>query len=264
MRKNGLSGEGGSGPERGYKSRLSGYIQAMKKGTVIYAFIRVLSGFALLAALSGCSRHWDYPDAKSLETGLKPLDPEVCQTCHKDEYDTWKKTAHSVQRRMDRIPSASLRNCNVCHDVLPEHSTSPTEANTSNPVKLTKTAQNQLCGRCHYNQELFGSQAINPRDRHGMFMDVGLEGRKKQVSCLDCHEPHHGKSAMLGSIKAHACFKCHKAAIVTMGIFQPFNYLSFGKMCQACHTIHGGSTAAKNTRMGVGFCIICHFSTAYL
>jgi predicted CXXCH cytochrome family protein len=43
-----------------------------------------------------------------------------------------------------------------------------------------------------------------------------------------------------------------------MGIFLPFNYLAFGKFCQACHTVHSGSSAAQNTRMAVGFCIICH------
>jgi len=236
----------------------------MRAGAGYSPVFTIIINFAILGALSGCSRRWDYPDAKSLDTGLKPLEPEVCQSCHKDEYDTWKRTAHSVARRMDKIPAGSLRNCNTCHDVKPEHSTSPTGGNTSNPANLSKTDQNLLCGRCHYNQEIFGYKAINPHDRHGMFMDVGLEECKRQISCLDCHAGHHGKSAMLRNIKAHACFRCHKAAIVTMGIFQPFNYLTFGKMCQACHTIHGGSTAAKSTRMGVGVCIICHFSTAGL
>ena len=45
-----------------------------------------------------------------------------------------------------------------------------------------------------------------------------------------------------------------------MGIFQPFNYLTVGKMCQACHTVHGGSASERWGRMGVGFCVICHFA----
>ena len=63
---------------------------------------------------------------------------------------------------------------------------------------------------------------------------------------------------MLASIKAHICFTCHKEAIVTMGVFQPFNYLFLGKACQACHAIHGGSSGAQAARMGAGFCVVCH------
>jgi hypothetical protein len=65
---------------------------------------------------------------------------------------------------------------------------------------------------------------------------------------------------VLVRIKAHICFECHTSAIVTMGIFQPFNYLTFGKMCQACQTVHGGSASERWGHMGVGFCVICHFA----
>lgn len=214
-----------------------------------------------MLVLAGCDRSWDYPDARSLGSSLKPLDPESCSVCHSDNMDSWKKTAHSVVRRMNKVPSAGQANCHACHEALPDGAGSACVDNMSNPGKLDKDAQNRLCGRCHYNKEIFGWKAINPRDRHGLFMDVGFEGRKKQVSCLECHAGHLGKSAMLRNIKAHACFRCHKEAIVTMGVFQPVNYVAFGKACQACHTIHGGSTAYKNTRMGVGVCIVCHYST---
>jgi predicted CXXCH cytochrome family protein len=63
---------------------------------------------------------------------------------------------------------------------------------------------------------------------------------------------------MLKRIRAHVCFDCHKTAIATMGIFQPVNYVTFGKACQACHTVHGGRTASKVARMTVGVCIVCH------
>ena len=233
-------------------------------GTKVKSRISVYAAIALISIagiFTGCDRHWDYPDAKSLDTGLKPTDPEACQVCHADNYEAWKKTAHSVARRMDRIPAKSLRNCNTCHAEVAEGGESTCPSSMANPEKLSKTGQNSLCGRCHYNKEIFGSKAINPHDRHGMFMDVGFEGRNKQMSCLECHAGHMGKSAMLRNIKAHACFRCHKEAIVTMGVFQPVNYVAFGKACQACHTIHGGSTAAKSTRMGVGVCVVCHYST---
>ncbi len=33
-----------------------------------------------------------------------------------------------------------------------------------------------------------------------------------------------------------------------------------GYMCQACHTVHGGSAGERWTRMSVGFCVVCHFA----
>jgi len=45
-----------------------------------------------------------------------------------------------------------------------------------------------------------------------------------------------------------------------MGVFQPVNYLAFGKACFGCHTVHGGSDAGKLVRMAVGAgvtCVIC-------
>ena len=125
---------------------------------------------------------------------------------------------------------------------------------------MNKTDQNTLCGKCHYNQNLFRGSTINPQDKHALFMSVGLEGKKQQIACLDCHSGHKGGTEMLVTIRAHICFTCHKSAIVTMGIFQPFNYLAFGKFCQACHAIHGGSGTAQATRMGIGVCVICHFA----
>jgi predicted CXXCH cytochrome family protein len=65
---------------------------------------------------------------------------------------------------------------------------------------------------------------------------------------------------MLVRIKAHICYECHTSAMVTMGIlFQVPNWLTNGYMCQACHTVHGGSDSERWGRMGVGFCVVCHF-----
>jgi len=159
---------------------------------------------------------------------------------------------------MARIPLEELRECGACHENAAAHVQAPGPATTPTITALTRTEQNTICGKCHYNQALFGSRAINPHDKHGLFMSVGLEGRQRQISCLDCHSGHHGGSAMLVSIKAHICFTCHREAIVTMGVFQPFNYLFAGKACQGCHTVHGGSAGEQWGRMGVGFCIVCH------
>lgn len=158
---------------------------------------------------------------------------------------------------MTVIPVTELHECGACHAGLTAHLADP--AKTPQKIAaLTKTEQNMICGKCHYNQTLFGSKAINPHDKHALYASVGFEGQTQQLSCLDCHSGHQGKSAMLVKIKAHICYKCHTGAIVTMAVFQPFGYLTFGKACQGCHAVHGGSSSAQWGRMGVGVCVVCH------
>jgi predicted CXXCH cytochrome family protein len=224
----------------------------MKRNPAILILIIVLT-------LAGCARTWHFTPLESYRPSEAVPVASACQTCHKSQYDSWKMTRHADETRMAIIPIKELQECGACHDNIAAHAANPANKPGTTPSKLNKTEQNTLCGKCHYNQDLFGSRAINPQDKHALFMSVGLEGKEQQIACLDCHSGHKGGSEMLVSIKAHVCFTCHKSAIVTMGIFQPFNYLFFGKACQACHAVHGGSSTAQATRMGVGFCIICHF-----
>ena len=210
--------------------------------------------------LFGCARTWDYPRLENLPNTEAVPPATVCQQCHEDEYQAWKKTEHAEPDRMAIISRPELRECGACHQISARHVEDP-EANPPKSIKsFSKTEQNNICGKCHYNQQLFGYKAINPHDRHALLASVGLEGRKKQLSCLDCHSGHQGHSDMLVKIKPHICFKCHTEAVVTMGVFQPFNYLTFGKACEACHAVHGGSASAQWGRMGVGVCVICHFA----
>jgi predicted CXXCH cytochrome family protein len=224
----------------------------MKKNIAILLLIAGLT-------LEGCARKWQFSPLESYRPSEAVPVASSCQTCHKNQYDSWKKTRHASETRMAIIPINELRECGACHDNIAAHAADPANKPGTTPAKLNKTEQNTLCGKCHYNQDIFGNRAINPQDKHALFMSVGLEGKEQQIACLDCHSGHKGGSEMLVSIKAHVCFTCHKSAIVTMGIFQPFNYLFLGKACQACHAVHGGSSTAQATRMGVGFCIICHF-----
>ncbi len=220
--------------------------------------MKKISFFLLtLVVIAGCARTWQFP---SLET-FRPSDgvpaATVCQGCHAGPYGSWKENRHSSEERMTVIPVAELHECGACHSGLAAHVVNPT-AVPDKIATLTKTEQNTVCGKCHYNQTLFGSKAINPHDKHALYASVGFEGQAQQLSCLDCHSGHQGKSAMLVKIKAHICYKCHTGAIATMAVFQPFGYLTFGKACQGCHAVHGGSSGAQWGRMGAGVCVVCH------
>jgi len=215
--------------------------------------------FLIVLAFAGCAeRTWQFTPIESFRPAENVPPASVCQTCHQAEYDSWKKTRHSSETHMAVVPLNDLRECGACHSDVAAHAADPAVKPGPAPDKLNKTGQNTVCGKCHFNQKLLDDNAINPADKHALFMSVGFEGKVKQIACLDCHSGHKGGSNMLVSIKAHICFQCHKAAIVTMGVFQPFNYLTFGKACQACHAVHGGSSKAQAARMGIGFCVICH------
>ncbi len=213
----------------------------------------------LFLFIAGCAaRTWESTPIESYRPSQEAPPASVCQSCHQAEYDSWMKTRHSSEDYMAVVPVKELRGCGACHDNIAGH-VADSNVKPGNPAKLDKTEQNTTCGKCHFNQAILGKSAINPDDKHSVFMSVGFQGKKRQIACLDCHSGHKGKSEMLITMKAHICFTCHKEAIVTMGVFQPFNYLFVGKACQGCHAVHGGSSGAQAARMGTGFCIVCHF-----
>jgi predicted CXXCH cytochrome family protein len=225
------------------------------KRTVIILFLVLF----LTITLAGCARTWMYQPIESYKPSETLPPASVCQPCHQTEFDSWKRTRHADGQRMAKVPVTELHQCGACHANLTAHAGDPGNRPPS-VAQMSRTAQNTLCGKCHYNQQIFGGKAINPHDKHALFTDVALEGQPKQIACLDCHSGHKGKSDMLVRIRAHICYECHSSAMVTMGIlFQIPNWLTAGYMCQACHTVHGGSDSERWGRMGVGFCVVCHF-----
>ena len=212
-----------------------------------------------LALLSGCTRSWNYDGLSKYEPGGPVAPSSTCQPCHEREFDSWKSSKHAKSSLMSRATPEQSRECGACHENSLAHSEDPGAGLPSNPSRMDKAGQNAVCGKCHFDQDVLGGRAMNPRDRHGLLTSAGFEGHRKQISCLECHSAHAGKAEMLAGARAHVCFRCHKTAIVTMGVFQPVNYLTFGKACQACHTIHGGSMVSKTARMSVGVCVVCHF-----
>jgi len=227
----------------------------MKRTIVLFFLV-----LGVLVAAAGCAGTWMSQPIESFRPPETVPPSSVCQPCHQDQFDSWKKTRHADGQRMAKIPVPELHECGACHADLSAHAADPQGKRPHRVATMTKTEKNTLCGKCHYSQKLFGGKAINPHGKHSLFANVALEGQPKQIACLDCHSGHKGKSDMLVRIKAHICYECHTSAMVTMGIlFQVPNWLTAGYMCQACHTVHGGSASERWGRMGVGFCVVCHF-----
>lgn len=224
--------------------------------------------FGLFAVITVCGCA-----SNSLFSFKRPLMPppasiQSCTDCHSDEYATWSRTAHASAKEMKKVPTGTDRLCGACHDVPSAHPDAPDENKPASIATKTKTEQNAVCGKCHFDSSIVGWKDIDPKGRHGLFMSVGLDEKyKTQLSCLDCHEGHGKHADMLVTSRAHLCFTCHKEAIVTMGIVQPINYLTFGKACFGCHSPHGGSTAKQWTYTAAGTyltvisaCNACHIS----
>lgn len=237
---------------------------ASRKANTLFTLAPLL----LSIAISGCATGWNAAFNRPVFSE-PPAEISSCADCHDDQYATWNRTRHADPRDMRDVPTQTGRHCEVCHVVPAGHADSP---ETIAPVSIsqqTKTEQNELCGRCHYDKDIVGWNAIDPGGRHGLFMSVGLDGSKykKQLSCLDCHEGHGRHADMLVTMRAHICFKCHKEAIATMGIVQPINYLTFGKACFGCHSPHGKDTWKQWVYTAVGTyitvdlaCNTCHIS----
>jgi predicted CXXCH cytochrome family protein len=222
----------------------------------------VIALLIIVAALVGCARDWKYVKIENIMTEHSVPGPQVCSTCHERAYEAWNENRHSDPERMERVGVKQLRECGACHSNLGLHVEAPSDNTPPKVDALSKTEQNKLCGKCHFNKDVFGRKAIYPHGRHGVFMSVGFdESRKRQLSCLDCHSGHSRKADMLQNITAHICFRCHKEAIVTMGVFQPLNYVGGGKVCTACHAEHGDSGGRQAARALVGMvavCAVCH------
>jgi predicted CXXCH cytochrome family protein len=209
---------------------------------------------------TGCST-WEYPKLSDLPVSARVPAGNSCAECHADQYDSWKKTAHADSTRMAVVAISQFRECGACHDNLAAHAEDPTNVPTLSIPKLSRSDQNKVCGKCHFSPEVLTQKAINPKNRHGLFMSYGFQGYKDTLSCLDCHSGHDGRKKMLQSIQAHTCFKCHKEAIVTMGVFQPFNYIAGGWVCLGCHPAHGGTAPHQLARVATGAvitCLVCH------
>ena len=226
----------------------------MYRRLVIIALTFAITG---LAACAG--GNWTYKPLAEFAPASSPHSATVCEGCHKDAVASWNTSTHADAEAMKNVSVEAFKQCGACHNVSPAHSDAPSANKPQHIASMSKTEQNEVCGKCHYNIEV-SEDAINPDGRHGVFMDVGFSPeRKRQIACLDCHTGH-GEGNQLKHYQAHICFSCHKEAIVTMGIFQPFNYLAAGKFCQACHSVHGSTPGRQAGHMAAGFlvCVPCH------
>ncbi len=152
---------------------------------------------------------------------------ETCKACHEDIYNGWEKSPHWKQTYKEG--GIARHGCEDCHGpgsahvegggdktkifVFAEHS--PQEINTR-------------CLTCH-------ASGPTHLDSANSFH------RQNEVSCIDCHSPHHAatKESLLIKAQPALCYSCHLQQKSQFDM--PFHHrVNEGLIqCTDCHQQHG-------------------------
>ena len=170
---------------------------------------------------------------------------EACLHCHKQAGEQVSKTVHAGT--YDQVPQGAPRtsasaSCDGCHGSGKAHADAEMEAertDTKNPEakklifnfdsKNTSAEMvNERCLTCHAS----GPTHLNsPNSFH----------RQNEVSCIDCHSPHHAatKEKLLIKAQPELCYSCHLQQKSQFNM--PFRHrVNEGLIqCTDCHEQHG-------------------------
>jgi DmsE family decaheme c-type cytochrome len=192
-----------------------------------------------------------------------PLDPpapldltkyvgsETCKGCHPDVYKQFETTPHW---RTLEFKQKDKMGCEACHGPGADHVNAGGGKGTMfNFQGVPAKEISARCLKCHE----YGEEHSNfKRSQHS----------DNQVSCIDCHSPHHAKESqfLLVARQPLLCFSCH--AEVRADFSKTFHHrVNEGLVkCTDCHNQHGGfltkqlrSTAAQDM-----VCLKCHTDKA--
>ncbi|HLY59576.1 MAG TPA: DmsE family decaheme c-type cytochrome [Terriglobia bacterium] len=189
---------------------------------------------------------------------------DTCKACHSDMYDSFEKTPH-WKTTLDTKKGPEWQGCEACHGPGKKHVDAMSEAG-SDAAKIEEGKKlifgfkgkeapeiSKRCLSCH----VYGEEHSNfARQAHNI----------NNVSCIDCHSPHHAKQAdfLLVQKQPLLCYSCHSE--VKADFNKPFHHrVNEGLIkCTDCHNQHGGfltkqlrSTAAQDM-----VCFKCHTDKA--
>lgn len=111
--------------------------------------------------------------------------PETCGTCHKDEFEKYKHSAHG-KALVDRLVAAP--SCVDCHS---EHSIKSVRSSD----EFSKINQVDLCLRCHQEGKLphknyKGEEVLISSYKDSYHYKALKEGKLNAATCSDCHGSH--------------------------------------------------------------------------
>ena len=178
---------------------------------------------------------------------------DTCKTCHEDVFTGFEKTPH-WKTTYDTHRGVAYQGCEACHGPGKAHVDGGGDKSKIFVFPGAKAEEiSKRCLTCHE----FGEEHANfARSIHS----------KNNVSCIDCHSPHHAKQerALLKQPQPQLCYSCHLN--VRADFNRPFRHrVNEGLIqCTDCHNQHGGflSTQLRSTVTQDQVCFKCHTEKA--
>ncbi|MBZ5500661.1 MAG: DmsE family decaheme c-type cytochrome [Acidobacteriia bacterium] len=203
-------------------------------GTIIFLFVAI-SVVPLTFVRSAVGAAGDTPSAAAQpgQSAASPADSEYvgaerCKTCHEKNYDSWSKSVH-FRTTLDTRGGPSKQGCEACHGAGASHAADPSDKSKIFLFKKASPGEvNARCLTCHAS----GPTHLNsPNSFH----------RQNDVSCIDCHSPHHAtvKESLLVKSQPALCYSCHLQQKSQFNMPEHHRVNEGLIQCTDCHNQHG-------------------------
>ncbi len=164
------------------------------------------------------------------------IKPYTCAQCH--------VTAYNPEGNQDDRPGIAGTwiedgiGCEACHGPGKDHTQTPSTTN------ISKNSSAKACGKCHQRGGINSLPlAKGGFIRHHEQVNELLAGGHRNLSCMDCHDPH--KRAILTNKN---CNNCHQAAALS---YKKNIHAQNNFTCSACHMPKMAKSAISvNQHMG--------------
>jgi DmsE family decaheme c-type cytochrome len=223
------------------------------KFRIIYLILPVLALFLGAGSLAGAAPEETKPAAKvPADDASQYVGSDTCKTCHEDMYKSFEKTPHW---KTNFLPGGAAKHgCEACHGPGKAHVDGGGDVSKIFTFQGVSPAQiSQRCLRCHQ----YGEEHSNfERSVHNT----------NDISCIDCHSPHHAKDPqyLLAKAQPELCFSCHTE--IKPDFSRPFHHRVIEGLvkCTDCHNQHGGflTNQLRASASQDQVCFKCHVDKA--
>ena len=179
----------------------------------------------------------------------------ACKDCHAEIYKNFEATPHwKIALDKLHVTAPSESSCEGCHGPASEHVKAGGDPGKIFSFKKASSQQIvDTCLVCHqYGQE------------HSNFLRSAH--KTSDVTCIDCHSPHHAKEPqfLLAKAQPQLCYGCHLD--VRPDFSKPFHHrVNEGLVrCTDCHNQHGGvlPRMLRTSTAQDSACLKCHSEKA--
>jgi DmsE family decaheme c-type cytochrome len=176
---------------------------------------------------------------------------ETCKGCHPEVFKQFETTPHW---KTFEYADKTKQGCEACHGPGAKHVEAGGGKGTMfNFQGISAREISERCMKCHE----YGEEHSNfMRSQHNL----------NEVSCLDCHSPHHaeGRQYLLVKNQPQLCYSCHLE--VKPDFQKAFHHrVNEGLIrCTDCHNQHGGylTQQLRSTSSQDMVCFKCHVDKA--